>query len=152
MYCTEKCLSFTLIPLKRNSFGYKSFTFKNRLYEITYHSNFNYKNFALLDCITYYLRSAIVNQVYKEEDQNNPPFRPGDNRIPDNIKMYGSFIDKDFIKSFYISDDMIRKHPMFKKWKNGWEIFNFIKKTSKIPRKEIEKVLVLKNNYFESNK
>ncbi len=28
----------------------------------------------------------------------------------------------------------------------------FIKKTSKIPRKEIEKVLVLKNNYFESNK
>ena len=133
MYCIEKCLSFTLVPLKRNSCGEREFTFKNTSHNITYHSNFSYKHFALVDCITHYLRATIFHELYKNSDQDKPPFRSGDPRIPDNIKMFGPFIDKDFTKSFYINDDMIRSHPVFKTWRqDGWKIFNFLKETSEI--------------------
>jgi hypothetical protein len=132
MYCIERCLSFALVPLKKNSSGHKSFTFKNRKYEITYHSNFNYKHFALIDCITHYLRSKVFNELYKKSDGDAPPHSARDIRILDDIKMYGSFVDKDFSKYLYINDDMIRSHPIFKTWNNGWEIFNFINETSKI--------------------
>jgi len=137
MYTIEKCLSFTLVPLKKGSFGEKSFNFKGRSYDVTYNSNFSYKHFAMIDCITHYLRSTVFNELYKKSDNDKPPFRPGDPRIIDKMKMFGPFTDKDFIKSLYINDDMIRSHPMFRSWRNGWEIFNFLKETSKI---EFEKL------------
>ena len=114
MYTIEKCLSFTLVPLKKGSFGEKSFNFKGRSYDVTYNSNFSYKHFAMIDCITHYLRSTVFNELYKKSDNDKPPFRPGDPRIIDKMKMFGPFTDKDFIKSLYINDDMIRSHPMFR--------------------------------------
>ena len=127
MYCIERSLCFTLIPLKKNASGSRSFEFNGRSYNITYHSNFNYKSFALVDCITHYLRAKIFHEVYKKSDQDKPPTNPADSRILKDIKMYGPFIDKEFVKSLYVNDDMIRSHPMFRTLNNGWEIYNLLK-------------------------
>lgn len=150
MYCIERCLSFTLVPLKKNSYGEKHFSFNGRTYDVTYYSNFNYKHFALIDCITHYLRAKIFNEFYKKSDQDKPPYSPRDFRIIDDIKMHNSFTDKDFVKFLYINDDMVRSHPMFRSWKNGWEIFNFLEETSKIEFENLKYYYVLYNEVDKS--
>ncbi len=131
MYCIERSLCFALIPLKKNGNGSRSFIFNGRSYGITYNSNFDYKNFAVIDCITHFLRAKIFHEIYKKSDYDKPPTNPADSRILNDVKMYGPFIDKDFVKDVYINDEMFRSHPIFRSM-NGWEVFNLLKETSNI--------------------